>query len=80
MQGKKSDYQIIGCDAIEKARLSIVCVLYGLEEVIGVVGLSKVVLDVIVFGGDSQLDKLILESSALLKEAVYFTFYLHILQ
>lgn len=41
------------------------------------VSLAKVVLDIVVLGRNAQLDELFLECSALLKEAVYFSCYLH---
>gem|GEM_PF-5109740 len=38
---------------------------------------SEIVLYVVIFGRDAQLDKLVLECSRLLKEAVDFAFDLH---
>ena len=48
------------------------------EEVDYMVGLAEVVLYVVVLGWYAQFLELPLESSALLKEAMYLTFYLHI--
>jgi len=47
------------------------------KQIYNMVGLAEVVLDVVVLGRDAQLDELVLECAALLKEAVYFTIYLH---
>ena len=41
------------------------------------VSLSEVVLNVVVFGRDAQLDKLSLERARLLKEAMHLSFNLH---
>ena len=63
---------------IKEARSAFVSILYSLEQVYNVVSLAKVVLNIIVFSRDSQLDKLVLECSTLLKEAVYFTCNFHL--
>ena len=51
--------------------------IYLIEKVYLVVGLPEVVLDVVILGRDSQLDKLLLESAGLLKEAMYFSSNFH---
>lgn len=48
------------------------------EEVDNVVGLAEVVLYVVILGGYAQFLELSLEGSALLKEAMHLSFYLHI--
>ena len=78
MQGKKAIIRSAPPHYIvEQTRLSIIRILDGLEQVNHMVGLAKVVLDVVVLSRDAQLDELVLECSGLLKEAVYFTCYLH---
>ena len=41
------------------------------------VSLPEVILNVVILGRDTQLDKLILKSAALLEEAMHLTCYLH---
>lgn len=47
------------------------------KEVDNVVGLPEVVLNVVVFGRDAQLDKLLLKGAGLLKKAMHLAFYFH---
>ena len=47
------------------------------EEVDNVVGLAEVVLYVVVLGRYAQFNELLIESSALLKEAMHSSFNLH---
>lgn len=77
MQGKNEI--IKSSQVIESKTLSTPppCLFYFGEEVYLVVGFSKVVLNVVVLGWDSQLDKLLLESAGLFKETMYFSAYLH---
>ena len=74
---KKSHYQVIWRDAVEKTRISIVAIFYRFKQIIRMVGFSEVILNVIIFGWYAKFYKFILEYSALLKEAMHFTFYLH---
>ena len=53
------------------------CFFYLGEQVYLVVRLAEVVLYVVVFGWDAQLDELVLERSALLEKAVNLAVYLH---
>ena len=73
---KECENQVILADWVEQTRPSVVGIFNGFEEVVGVVGLAEVILYVIIFGRNPQLDELSLEGSALLKEAMYFSFYL----
>jgi hypothetical protein len=41
------------------------------------VGFAKVVLDIVVLGGNAELDELVLESARLLKKKMNFTIYNH---
>ena len=79
MQGKNASIRSPSChpNRVEHTWLSFVCILNGLEQIILVVSLAKVVLDVIIFGWYSQLDKLSFECAGLLKEAMYLTVNLH---
>ena len=52
--------------------------LYVVEEVYNVVGFSKIILDVVVFCWDSELDELVFESPALFKKAMYFSLDFHV--
>lgn len=56
----------------------LVCLFNLRKEVVGVVGLSEVVLNVVVLGRDAQLDELSLERPRLLEETMYFSFNFHI--
>lgn len=50
---KEGDDDVLGADVVPKARFAVVGILDGLEEVVGVVSLSEVVLYVVVFGRDA---------------------------
>jgi hypothetical protein len=52
--------------------------LYVFKKVYNVVGLPEIVLNVVIFGGDSELDKFVLERSTLLEKAVNLTFDFHL--
>jgi hypothetical protein len=77
MHGKKA--RIKSSFVMESNTLAppLVSILYVFEEVYNMVGFAKVVLDVVVLGGDSEFDKLVLERSALLKETMYLTIDFH---
>jgi hypothetical protein len=75
---KKRNYQIVATNCVKDRYPPPIGGFDFSEQVNYVVGLAKVVLNVVVFGGDSQLNKLVLERSALLKETMHFTFYFHI--
>ena len=51
--------------------------LYLAEEIYHMVGLAEIVLNIIVLGGDSQLDELLLKSPGLLEETMHLSFNLH---
>jgi hypothetical protein len=70
-------YQVVGRDGVEERRPPVVRILDGLEKVVGVVGLAKVVLDVVVLGADAQLDERVFKSSALLKKTMHFALNFH---
>ena len=48
-----------------------------IEKVYNVVGLPKIVLNVVIFGGYAELDELVLESPALFKKTMYFSLDFH---
>lgn len=70
-------YQILATYVVEDGGLAIVGRLNLPEEVNNMVGLPEVVLDIVILCRDAQLDKFILESAALLKEAMHLASYLH---
>ena len=74
---EESHHQVVACHVVPQARLSVVCVLNRLEEVIRVVSLSEVVLNVVVLGRYAQFDELSLERPRLLEETMYLSVYLH---
>lgn len=47
------------------------------KQINNMVGLTKVVLNVVVLGGDAKFYKFILKRAALLKKAMHFSFYFH---
>jgi hypothetical protein len=47
------------------------------KEIDNMVGLPEIVLDVVIFGRDAELDELVLESARLLKKKMNFTIYNH---
>ena len=47
------------------------------KQIYNVVGLPEIILDVVIFGRDAQLNKLVLERSALLEKAMYLPFDFH---
>ena len=51
---------------------------YMIEKVYNVVGLPKIVLNVVIFGGYAELDKLVFECSALLEKAMNFSLDFHL--
>ena len=50
---------------------------YVVEQIYNVVGLLEIILDVVIFGRDAELYKLVLERSTLLEKAMYLTFDFH---
>lgn len=48
-----------------------------MKEVYLMVGLPKMVLNIVVLCWDAQLNELVFECAALLKEAMHFAFYFH---
>ena len=64
---------------VEQTRLAVIRIINRLEQVRHMVGLSKVILDVIVLGWYAELDELVFESSRLLEEAMHFTVDFHFL-
>lgn len=74
---KERHYQIPPPNLVKERGLTIVGILYCLEQVYNVVSFPEVVLYIIILGRDAQFDKLVLECAALLKEAMYLTSYFH---
>lgn len=76
--GEEGQDEVILADIVKQAGLMVPCILNGLEEVISVICLPKVVLYVIVLSRDSQFDELLLEGSTLFKEAMHFSLDFHL--
>lgn len=83
MQGKKAMMRSSGPIRSKTVSLSLSLSLIRFldfrEQVYLVVGLPEVVLNVVVLGGDAQLDKFVFERPGLLEETMYLSFNLHIL-
>ena len=78
MHGKKAIIKSL--QAIESKTLTPphIRFLYLAKQIYYVVCLLEMILYVIVLGGDSEFDKFLLESAALLKETVHFPVDFHI--
>ena len=77
MHGKNAIIKSSPPHSVKETRLAVVCILYCLEQIHNMVGLTEVILDVIVLCRNAQLDELVLECSGLLKEAMNLSFYFH---
>lgn len=63
---------------IKETRSAFIRILNSFKEIFLMVRFPEVILYIVILGWNSQLDKLILERTTLLEEAVYFSCYLHI--
>jgi hypothetical protein len=74
---KERHYQILATYVVEDGGFVIVSGLNLPKEVNNMVGLAKVVLDIVILCGDAEFDELVFECATLLKEAIHLTSYLH---
>ena len=78
--GKESHNQVVWRYIVKHACLTIVAFLNFREQVHYMVCLTKLVLNVVIFSLITELAKLVLKRSRLLKEAMNLSFYFHLIK